>query len=126
MNNRLKLFVIAILVIGATVISQPASAQYGYDCHRGYGVGYGSYSYGYPAPLGYGYGYTSYYAGYPGYISHFTPRAYSGTSLYVAPGRYSTARIVVPAYPVYRPVITPVPFGPGFIPAPGVGLRVGF
>jgi hypothetical protein len=129
MNHKLKYLAVAILFVGFSILAQPANAQYGYGtCNRGYGAsygaGYGSFRYGYSAPIGYGY--SSYYAGYPGYSSYYAPRIYSGTSLYVSPGYYSAARVVVPAYPVYRPVIVPTPLGPAVRPVPGIGIRIGF
>lgn len=121
MNSKWKFFAVAIVVVGLSLIPQQSNAQYGYGyCNRGYGVGYGSYSYGYSAPIGYGY--SSYYAGYPGYSSYYAPLVNSGTRLYVSPRYYSTARVVVPSYPVYRPVIVPTPLQP----VPGIGIRIGF
>ena len=122
MNNKLRSSVIAGLFVGLVVFfQQSANAQYG--CNHGYSAGYQSYGYGYAMPLGYS-GYSSYYAGYPGYSSYYSPQVYTGTSLYVSPGYYSAARVVVPAYPAYRPVV-PV-YRPRVMPVPAVGLRIGF
>jgi hypothetical protein len=126
MNNKLKLFVFAVLLTGFAVFAEQANAQYG-NCNRGYGVGYGAYNYGYSAPMGYGYSsYSSRYGGYPGYSSYYAPQLYTGSSLYVSPGYYSVSRVAVPVYPVYRPIVVPVPVAPRVMPAPGITFRVGF
>lgn len=128
MSNRLKSFIVAVVAIGSSFVAGQANAQYGIgSCSSGYGASFGRQSYA--VPLGYGYnapiGYSSYYAGYPGYSSYRVPQVYSGTSLYMSPGLYSVARVAVPAYPVYRPMVVPAPIAPGFVPG-RVGLRIGF
>ncbi|MFO0943502.1 MAG: hypothetical protein U0930_22430 [Pirellulales bacterium] len=111
MRSKIK-FVAAVAVFALALVftAGDANAQYGHHCHPGYRASYG-YSYAMP------YGYSSYYSGYPGYSSYYSTGLYSG--VYMGPG-YTTARVVVPQpYPVYRPVMP-------YIPAPGIGIRIGF
>lgn len=116
MNRTLKMLASCVLAALVYVgISDTAKAQWGVGCRPvvpAYGVGY---AYGYGVP---NYGYSAFYGGYPGFAA---PRVYTGSSLYVGPGFYGTARpVVTPFYPAYRPAFVGTPFG--HVP----GVRVGF